>query len=224
MSRHGAVPPLLLLPVQPKSDADRDRLDEGLRQLMDQDASLSVELDHPTGDVVIGAAGELQLEILIDRLKREFEVEAWVGRPRVAYLEALTEPTDGDGAIRVVLEPVMEVEVVAPREHAADVGANLLTRGARIESSEARDDNHVIRALVPLSQMFGYEADLRSRTCGRATHSLHFARYEPVRDDPDETDGARDSLVGAPLRPVPRPRAGAISLPEPEDDEDERFT
>src|SRR5687768_2563351 len=89
--------PVLLLVIHAISDADREKLERGLRQLRDEDPTLSVETDQQTGQVTIGAVGELQLEIILDRLKREFHVEATVGRPQVAYKEALTQNADGEG-------------------------------------------------------------------------------------------------------------------------------
>jgi elongation factor G len=117
----------------------------------------------------------------------------------------------------VLLEPVMHVEVVVPEEHTADVVGNLSGRRGQIQSYDNRGDAQVIRAVVPLSEMLGYAADLRSRTRGRATHSLHFDHYQQVRSDPHRSDGDRDSLVSAPLKPVPRSNDSAVALPEPDD-------
>lgn len=89
--------PVLLLAIRGISEADRENLDRGLRQLQDEDPTLSVNSDQQTGEVTIGAVGELQLEIVVDRLRREFHVEATVGRPQVAYKEALTQAADGEG-------------------------------------------------------------------------------------------------------------------------------
>jgi translation elongation factor EF-G len=111
----------------------------------------------------------------------------------------------------------MHVEVTVPTANVTDVVSNLLSRGALIHANDAASDTHVIQALVRLSGMFGYETDLRSRTVGRATHSMTFAHWQLVRDDPDRGDGEFDSLVGAPLRPRPRPRDSAIAMPEPDD-------
>ena len=310
--------PVLLLAIHAICDAGREKLDRGLRQLMDEDPTLSVDTDRQTGEVTIGAAGELQLEIVVDRLRREFHVEATLGRPQVAYKEALTQAADGEGryarqtgglgqyghakihvspgkpgtgyvfesvliggnipnrfiepikdgiqeastrgvlagypirdvsvelydgsyheidssemafkiagalafedaakkARPVLLEPVMHVEVVVPEEHTADVVGNLSGRRGQIQSYDNRGDAQVIRAVVPLSEMLGYAADLRSRTRGRATHSLHFDHYQQVRSDPHRSDGDRDSLVSAPLKPVPRSNDSAVALPEPDD-------
>ena len=311
--------PVLLLAIHAISDADHEKLDRGLRQLRDEDPTLTVEPDQQTGVVTIGAVGELQLEIIVDRLKREFHVEATIGRPQVACKEALTQAADGEGryagqtgglgqyahakirvspgesgtgyvfesvliggaipnhfiepikdgirdastrgvlagypirdvrvelydgsyhdidssqmafkiagamafqdaakkAIPVLFEPVMRLEVVVPKEHAADVVGNLSGRRGQIQSQDDRGETQVIRAVVPLSQIFGYATDLRSRTRGRATYSLHFDHYQQVRSDPNRSEGDRDSLVGAPLRPVPRSNDSAAALPEPDDD------
>jgi elongation factor G len=231
--------------------------------------------------VVIAGMGELHLEIIVDRLKREFSVEASVGRPQVAYKETLTRPADGEGrfvrqtggrgqfghakihlhpgepgtgfvfenktvggsiptefikpvqqgieealtrgvlagypiddvtielydgsfhdvdssemafkiagsmafqdaakkAKPVLLEPVMRVEVVVPKDNMGDVMGDLAGRRGKIESQEDRGGTQIVNARVPLSEMFGYATDLRSRTQGRATYSMHFDRYEPA--------------------------------------------
>ena len=311
---------VLLLAIHANSDTDRQKLDSGLRQLRDEDPTLSVETDQQTGAVTIGAVTELQLEIIVDRLQREFHVEATLGRPQVAYQEALTRAADGEAkyarqtagrgqyghakihvypglpgtgyvfesaliggsipnqflepirdsiqeastrgvvagypirdlrvelydgsyhdidssemafkiagamafqeaakkAMPVLLEPVMQVEVVVPKEYTADVIANLSSRRGQIRSHHNRGDIDVIRAVVPVSGLFGYAVDLRSRTQGRATHSMHFDHYQEVRTEPDLDDDDRDSLVRAPLRPAPRSNDSAVALPEPDDDD-----
>ncbi len=267
--------------------------------------------------MIIHGTSELHLEIIVDRLKREFSVEATVGKPQVAYKETLTCRADGemkyakqaggrgeyghvkihlypgergsgyifenetaggsipkefikpidqgirealtlgvlagypiddvrielyDGSYRdvdssemafkiagsmafqdaakkagpVVLEPVMRVEVVVPKECMGDVVGNLSSRRGQIQSQEDRDGTQVIRARVPLSEMFGYATDLRSRTKGRATYSMNFDRYQLRPCGPDDDD--RRSPVGAPRRPVPTVNDSAVALPEPDDD------
>jgi elongation factor G len=309
---------LMSVVLTSKTRADRDELRGALRDVMAEDPALSARTDPATGETVISGIGELHLEIVLDRLKREFGVEASVGRPQIAYREAFTRAADGemkyakqsggrgryahvkihvspgepgsgfvfenaivggtipdefitpiergikdaltlgvqagypvedvcielyDGsyhdedssetafriaaalalrdaarkAAPVVLEPVMHVTVDVPKDYAAAVIANLSGRRGQIESLEDRGSTGVISARVPLSQMFGYACDLRSRTLGRATYSMEFDRYEPCRR-PDTDSGDRDSFVGAPRRPAPPLRPSRIELPEPDDD------
>ena len=273
--------PVISLAIEPKTKADQEKLGQGLTKLTAEDPTFLVNTDDETGQVVISGMGELHLEILVDRLQREFGVEAAVGRPKVAYKETLTHPaqaeiryikqTGGRGQyghvkIRVVpgqpghgfefvndivggripreyikpvedgirdaittgvlagypiedvsvslydgshhevdsseaafkvagsmafreaarkagavlLEPVMRVEVVVPEEYMGDVIGDLNSRRGRIRSMEARGGTQIVNARVPLSEMFGYATELRSRTQGRATHSMHFDRYEQV--------------------------------------------
>ena len=273
--------PVISLAIEPKTKSDQEKLGQGLGKLTVEDPTFLVKTDDETGQVVISGMGELHLEILVDRLQREFGVEAAVGRPQVAYKETLTRPaaaetryikqTGGRGQyghvkIRVVpgqpghgfefvndivggripreyikpvedgirdamttgvlagypiedvsvslydgshhdvdsseaafkvagsmafreaarragavlLEPVMRVEVVVPEEYMGDVIGDLNSRRGRIRSMEARGGTQIVNARVPLSEMFGYATDLRSRTQGRATHSMHFDRYEQV--------------------------------------------
>ena len=112
---------LLLLALQPHTLADAERMEIGLRQLTAEDTTLTVEIDRPTGTVTIGGIGEGQLEIVVDRLKREFQVEAGVGKPEVVYKNTLIEAPDGAEARPVRLEPVMRVEVIVPPECASEV-------------------------------------------------------------------------------------------------------
>src|SRR6187549_563486 len=273
--------PVISLAIEPKTKADQEKLGAGLQKLMAEDPTFRVKTDQATGEVVIAGMGELHLEIIVDRLKREFNVEASVGRPQVAYKETLTRPADGEmkyakqtggrgqyghvkihlypaepgtgyifenevtqGAIPkefikpidegikealtrgvlagypvddvrielydgsyhdvdssemafkiagsmafqdaakkakpVLLEPVMRVEVVVPKEHLGSVMGDLSSRRGHIQSQEDRGGTQIINARVPLSEMFGYATDLRSSTQGRATYSMHFDRYEPA--------------------------------------------
>ncbi len=307
---------LLTLAVKPNTTADQGRLGRGLDALMAEDPTLSVSLGQAAGEVVIGAMGELHLEIVIDRLKREFNVEASVGRPKVAYKERLTRPADGEvkyaeqragrgqyahakihlypgepgsgyvfenaivgGAIPtkfvkpvdegieqaltrgvlagypvidvrvvlydgsyhdvdssekafriagslafhdaatkakpVLLEPVMQVEVVVPKEDVDDVIENLSSRRGQIQSREDRDAVQIVQARVPLSGMFGYATDLRSRTRGRGTFAMRFALYEPCDDPPETKDDGNGPMVRVPLRPMPTLRDSGVALPEP---------
>jgi elongation factor G len=311
--------PVLLLAIEPKTGADREKLDRGLQLLMAEDPTFRVQTDQQTGQVIIGGVGELQLEIIVDRLSRVFKVEATLGRLQVAYKEMLTQAADGNGryvhqafgrgqyghakihvlpgepgtgyvfengligdaipnqfikpidegiqeartrgvlagypiddvrielydgsyhnvdstemafkiagsmafqdaakkASPVLIEPVMRVEVVVPKEHIGDVMGSLADRRGQIQSREDSGGAHIIQALVPMSEMLGYRSDLRSRTRGRGTYSLHFNRYQRVRLDPNMNDDNRDSLVGAPLKPVPTLNDSAVALPEPDDD------
>jgi elongation factor G len=284
--------PVISLAIEPKTKADQEKLGAGLQKLMAEDPTFRVKTDVATGEVVIAGMGELHLEIIVDRLKREFGVEASVGRPQVAYKETLTRPADGemkyakqtggrgqyghvkihlypgepgsgyvfenevtqgsipkeyikpidqgikealtrgvlagypvddvrielyDGSFHevdssemafkiagsmafqdaakkakpVLLEPVMRVEVVVPKEHMGDVMGNLSSRRGQIQSQEDRGGTQIINARVPLSEMFGYATDLRSRTQGRATYSMHFDRYEPAPSNVSEEVVAR---------------------------------
>jgi elongation factor G len=284
--------PVISLAIEPKTKADQEKLGAGMQKLMAEDPTFRVKTDQQTGEVVIAGMGELHLEIIVDRLKREFNVEASVGRPQVAYKETLTRPADGemkyakqtggrgqyghvkihlfpgepgtgfvfeneitggtipkeyikpieegirealsrgvlagypvddvrielyDGGYHevdssemafkiagslafqdaakkakpVLLEPVMRVEVVVPKEHMGDVMGNLSGRRGHIQSQEDRGGTQIINARVPLSEMFGYATDLRSRTQGRATYSMHFDRYEPAPQNVSEEVVAR---------------------------------
>jgi elongation factor G len=284
--------PVISLAIEPKTKADQEKLGVGLQKLMAEDPTFRVQTDQQTGQTIIRGMGELHLEIIVDRLKREFNVEAAVGKPQVAYKETLTRQADGEGryvrqtggrgqyghakihlypgepgtgyifeneivggsipkefikpidegikealtrgvlagypvddvkielydgsyhdvdssemafkiagsmafqdaakkAKPVLLEPVMRVEVVVPKEHMGDVMGNLSSRRGQIQSQEDRGGTQIISARVPLSEMFGYATDLRSRTQGRATYSMHFDRYEPAPANVSEEVVAR---------------------------------
>jgi elongation factor G len=284
--------PVISLAIEPKTKADQEKLGQGLQKLMAEDPTFRVNTDPQTGQVIIRGMGELHLEIIVDRLKREFNVEASVGKPQVAYKETLTRAADGEmkyakqtggrgqyghvkihlypgqpgtgyvfenhivgGAIPkefikpvdegikealtrgvlagypiddvkielydgsyhdvdssemafkiagsmafqdaakkakpVLLEPMMRVEVVVPKEHMGDVMGNLSGRRGQIQSQEDRGGTQIISARVPLSEMFGYATDLRSRTQGRATYSMHFDRYEQAPQNVSEEVVAR---------------------------------
>ena len=270
--------PVISLAIEPKTKNDQERLGLGLAKLMAEDPTFLVNTDEQTGQVVIAGMGELHLEIIVDRLKREFRVEASVGKPQVAYKETLTCPADGEGryvrqtggrgqyghvkihlypeepgggyvfknkivggaipkefikpvnegirealtrgilagyplddvrielydgsfhqvdssevafkiagsmafqdaakkAKPVLLEPVMRVEIVVPQVYLGEVMGDLTSRRGRIQAQEDRGGTQIINARVPLSEMFGYATDLRSRSQGRATYSMHFDRY-----------------------------------------------
>ncbi len=271
--------PVISLAIEPKTKADQEKLGLGMQKLMAEDPTFRVKTDEQTGQVVIAGMGELHLEIIVDRLKREFGVEASVGKPQVAYKETLTKPAEGHGLFKrqtggrgqfgdcwirlfplapgtgyqfenetvggsiprefikpidqgiqealtrgilagypiddvrievfdgsyhdvdssemafkiagslafqdaakkagaVLMEPVMRVEVVCPKDNLGDVMGDLASRRGRIQSQEDRGGTQIISARVPLSDMFGYATDLRSRTQGRATYSMFFERYE----------------------------------------------
>jgi len=314
--------PVISLAIGPKTGADRAKLARGLQQLMRDDPTFRVRASDSTGEVVIEATGELHLEIIVDRLAREFDVEACVSRPRILYKETLTQPADGewkyftqsggrshyghvkirlypappgtgysfedrtiansipqkfitsieggldegrgrgvingypmddlrvelyDGSYHdvdsselafktaasmafsdaarkgepVLLEPVMRVTVTVPEEFLGDVTGNLSQRRGRIESQEDRGGTRIVHARAPMSAMWGYATDLRHRTRGRATYTMHFARYERVPDSPDLLDDDRGSFVGAPRTPVPKDRDSAVALPEPDEESTE---
>jgi elongation factor G len=272
--------PVIEVAIEPKTKADRDTLSQSLAKLAKEDPSFRVKSDEETGQTLIAGMGELHLEIIVDRLMREFGVNANVGAPRVAYRETITKPvkhevryikqsggrgqyghvvielepkTDGgyefvngivggvipkeyiapvDKGIQdamkggilagfplvdiraklvfgsyhevdsaeqpfyiagsmalkeaaqkaspVLLEPIMSVEVVTPEDYLGDVMGDLNGRRGRVANLEARPGSQVISAHVPLSEMFGYATDLRSRTQGRATFTMQFDHYEKV--------------------------------------------
>ncbi len=273
--------PVIRIAIEPKTKADSDKLGIGLQKLAEEDPTFKVFTDEETGQTIIAGMGELHLEIIVDRLRREFKVEANVGKPQVAYREAIRETVDerythkkqtggrgqfaevwveigpnesgvgfefvndivggaipkefipsvekglksamaqgplggypvegirarlydgkfhavdsdqlsfeiaGRMAFRnaarrakpVIMEPIMSVEVVTPEEYMGDVIGDLNSRRGRIQSMGQRQDAQVIRALVPLSEMFGYSTDMRSLTQGRAIYSMQFDHYEEV--------------------------------------------
>jgi elongation factor G len=274
--------PVIHVAVEPKTKADQDKLSRALFALSEEDPTFRVRSDQETGQTVISGMGELHLEVLVDRMLREFKVDANVGKPQVAYRETIRdsvhkieeryirqtggrgqyghvvidlEPTGPGGgfefvdkvtggvipkeyipavdagiqeamnsgvlagfpivdvrvtlvygsyhdvdssemafkiagsmafkkAVRaarpVLLEPIMEVEVVTPEDNLGDVIGDLSSRRGRIEGMEQRGASHVVRAQVPLSDMFGYATDLRSRTQGRATYTMQFDSYQEV--------------------------------------------
>ena len=284
--------PVISLAIEPKTKSDQEKLGVGLAKLMGEDPTFRVKTDPQTGQVVIAGMGELHLEIIVDRLKREFSVEASVGKPQVAYKETLTRAADGemkyakqtggrgqyghvkihlfpgepgtgyifenkttqgsipkefikpvdegikealtrgviagypiddvrielyDGSFHdvdssemafkiagsmafqnaakkakpVLLEPIMKVEVVVPKDNMGDVMGDLAGRRGRIQSQEDRGGTQIINARVPLSEMFGYATDLRSRTQGRATYSMHFEHYDQAPRNVSEEIVAR---------------------------------
>jgi elongation factor G len=273
--------PVIAVAIEPKTRADEERLSMSLARLALEDPTFRVTTEEETAQTLIHGMGELHLEIIVDRLLREFHVEANVGKPQVAYRETIRQHAEAQGryvrqtggrgqygdvylevepnepgkgfefenkivggvipkeyipavekgirealdngvlagypmvdirvrltdgsyhevdssemafkiaasmgfkeacrrAKPVLLEPVMDVEVVTPEEYMGAVVGDLNSRRGRIVSMEARGTSQVIRANVPLAQMFGYVTDLRSMTQGRATSTMQFARYEEV--------------------------------------------
>jgi elongation factor G len=270
--------PVISVSIEPKTKADQEKLGSSLARLAEEDPTFQVRTDEETGETLISGMGELHLEVIVDRLLREFKVDANVGRPQVAYRETVRqpvskvegrfvrqtggrgqyghavidlEPAPGEGfdfvnqikggaipsefipaveqgveealetgvkagypmvdvrvtlvagsyhdvdssemafkiagsmalqeaarrAKPVLLEPVMSVEVVTPEEFMGDVIGDLNRRRGRIEGMEPRGNTQVVRAFVPLAQMFGYATDLRSQTQGRATYTMQFDHY-----------------------------------------------
>lgn len=274
--------PVIHVAVEPKTKSDQDKLSKALQALSEEDPTFQVRTDEETGQTVISGQGELHLEVIVDRMLREFNVDATVGKPQVAYRETITskvenvvyrhvkqtggsgqfahvvitlEPTGPGGgyefidkitggriprefipavdqgiqqtldsgvlagypvvdvrailtdgsshdvdssemafkiagsmafkeaarkAAPALLEPIMAVEVATPEDYMGDVFGDLNARRGKVENSEQRGNSMVIRAQVPLSDMFGYATDLRSRTQGRATYSMQFHSYQQV--------------------------------------------
>lgn len=273
--------PVIAMAIEPKTKQDQEKMGFALQKLAQEDPSFRVKTDEETAQTIIAGMGELHLEIIVDRMLREFKVEANVGKPEVAFRETIrrkaeaeskyikqtggrgqyghvvltVEPTESgkglefvnktvggsipkefipaiekgvkerldsgviagyplrdvkvtviDGSFHdvdsnemafkiagsmafidackradpVLLEPIMKVEVVVPQDFMGDVIGNLNGRRGKIQGMKARAAAQTIDASVPLSEMFGYATDLRSRTQGRATYSMEFDRYEPV--------------------------------------------
>jgi len=273
--------PVIQIAIEPKTKADQDKLSEALSKLSDEDPTFKVKVDEETGQTLISGMGELHLEIIVDRMKREFKVEANIGKPQVAYRETITKSVQAEGkfvkqsggrgkyghvwielspnepgkgyefisaivggvvpkeyipavsqgiqdamkngviagfqmvdikaklydgsyhdvdsdeisfrvagsmafqaaarkANPVLLEPIMSVEVITPEEYLGDVMGDLNSRRGKIEGFSARKDAQVIKAFVPLSEMFGYATILRSMTQGRALYTMQFDHYAEV--------------------------------------------
>ncbi len=272
--------PVIQLAIEPKTKVDQEKLGVAIHKLVNEDPTLKVSTDPETGQTILAGMGELHLEIIVDRMQREFGVGANVGKPQVAYRETIrqtaeydythkkqtggsgqyarvklrVEPFPGgefefvdevkggnipkefisaiekgvkealeggilagyamsdirviafDGAYHdvdssemafkicssicvkeacrkakaVLLEPVMRVEVVVPDEYMGTVNGDLISRRGRLEGTEVMGGAQIIKALVPLSEMFGYATELRSRTQGRGAFTMHFGQYEEV--------------------------------------------
>ncbi|MDD5608724.1 MAG: elongation factor G [Ignavibacterium sp.] len=273
--------PVIQIAIEPKTKADQDKLSDSLAKLADEDPTFKIKVDEETGQTLISGMGELHLEILVDRMKREFKVEANIGKPQVAYRETITQRVQAEGkfvkqsggrgkfghvwiellpnepgkgyefingivggvvpkeyipavsqgiqdamkngiiagfpmvdvkarlydgsyhdvdsdeisfrvagsmafqagakkANPVLLEPIMAGEVVTPEEYLGDVRGDLNSRIGKIEGFSARKDAQIIKANVPLSEMFGYATILRSMSQGRAIYSMQFDHYSAV--------------------------------------------
>jgi elongation factor G len=272
--------PVIQLAIEPKTKADQEKLGVAIHKLATEDPTLHVATDPETGQTILSGMGELHLEIIVDRMQREFNVGANVGKPQVAYRETIrqkaeydythkkqtggsgqyarvklrvepdpeqdfefeNEVTGGnipkefipavekgvvesleggvlagyplnnikvtvfDGAYHdvdssemafkicasicfkeaaskakpVLLEPVMRVEVTVPEEYMGSVNGDLISRRGRLEGTEIAGGTHIIKSMVPLSEMFGYATELRSRTQGRGSFTMHFGQYEEV--------------------------------------------
>jgi elongation factor G len=270
--------PVIQLAIEPKTKADQEKLGMAIAKLVQEDPTLKVNTDPETGQTILAGMGELHLEIIVDRLQREFNVGANVGKPQVAYRETIRNASEAEGrfvrqtggrgqyghvkirlepnpgkeyefvnavvggtvpkefigpaekgiiealeggvlagfpmsnvkvtlydgsyhdvdssemafkiagsmalkaaaqkAKPVLLEPVMNVEVVVPDEYMGAVNGDLISRRGRLEGMEMKGATQIIRAMVPLSEMFGYATELRSRTQGRGSFTMHFGRYE----------------------------------------------
>ncbi len=294
--------PVIDVAIEPKSKVDSDKLGNALQKLSEEDPTFRVHTDDDTGQTIISGMGELHLEVLVDRLIREFKVGANVGKPQVAYRETITEsvkkvvtryikqtggkgqyghveidmePTGPGGGyefvnkitggripteyipavdqgvqeamangvlagypmvdIRVILqdgsshdvdssemafkitgsiafkdaakkskpvllEPVFDVEVVTPEEYMGDVIGDLNSRRGQIQSMEQRGSDQIVKAQVPLSEMFGYATELRSRTQGRATYTMQFNSYKEVpKSKAEEVDRIGSGRTGRQL-------------------------
>jgi elongation factor G len=273
--------PVIQLAVEPKTKADQEKLGIAIGKLAQEDPTFKVSTDPDTGQTILSGMGELHLEIIVDRMMREFGVGANVGKPQVAYRETIRVAARGEGrhvrqtgghgqyghvkirveplpagssfefvneivggavprefiapaetgikealeggilagypmsdikvtlydgsyhevdssemafkiagslalkdaarrAKPVLLEPIMSIEVVVPEEYMGDVIGDLNSRRGRIEGMELRGTSQIVKAMVPLSEMFGYATELRSRTQGRGSFTMHFGRYEEV--------------------------------------------
>ncbi|MFB5088993.1 elongation factor G [Psychrobacillus sp. PGGUH221] len=273
--------PVISLSVEPKTKADQDKMGQALQKLAEEDPTFRVHTDQETGQVIIAGMGELHLDILVDRMRREFKVEANVGAPQVSYRETFRNSAQVEGkfvrqsggrgqfghvwiefspneegkgfefenaivggvvpreyipaveaglrdsldngvlagfplidikaklfdgsyhdvdsnemafkiaasmALKnavskvnpVLLEPIMKVEVVIPEEYLGDIMGDITSRRGRVEGMDARGNAQVVRAMVPLAEMFGYATSLRSNTQGRGVFSMVFDHYEDV--------------------------------------------
>lgn len=151
-----------------------------LRQLSQEDPTLEVSSEVTTGQTVIRGMGELHLELILDRLQRQFNVRLTiVGKPQVLYRTALKEVGRETKTVR--LEPVMTLEIFLLGDHLASVIAeDLLARRGRIEAIREHGNDRIIQATVPLAEILGYASQLRHATKGRSSYEMRFARYEEI--------------------------------------------
>jgi elongation factor G len=290
--------PVISVAVEPKTKADQEKMGMALAKLAQEDPTFKVHTDPDSGQTIISGMGELHLEIIVDRMMREYKVEANVGKPQVAYRETIRRKSEAEGkyirqtggkgqyghakirlepqvpgtgyefvndttggsvpkefikpidqgireameggilagyemvdvkailydgsyhdvdsnemafkiagsmafkeaarkASPVLLEPVMAVEVVTPEDYAGVIMGDLSSRRGRIEGMEHRAGSQVIKAIVPLAEMFGYATHMRSSTQGRAEYSMHFARYEEAPRSVSEEIIARNQGTAA---------------------------
>ena len=279
--------PVISVAIEPKTRASQDKMAIGLQKLAEEDPTFVTKTDEETGQTIISGMGELHLEIIVDRLLREFKVEANIGNPQVAYRESITQPAEaqgkfvrqsggsgqyGDVVLRIMpgeegagitfeskivggaipkeyikpveegvreaatqgilggypmvdmhvevfdgsyhevdssevafhvagsmalknavakakpilLEPIEKVEITTPDEYLGDVMGDVSSRRGKIDGMNPKDGIHVLNAFIPLSEMFGYATDLRSKTQGRATYSMQFDHYAQVPESVKE--------------------------------------
>lgn len=273
--------PVIAMAVEPRTTLDQEKMSTGLGRLMEEDPTFVVKTDLDTGQTIIAGMGELHLEVIIDRLKREFSVEANVGKPQIAYRETITAACGGEGMLKkqsggrgqyghvvldvapnekgaglttkslvvggaipreymnavmsgveesmtngvvagypvvdvhvnvtdgsyhevdsnenafkmaaifamrdafkkstpILLEPIMDVEVTTPEEHQGDIMGDLNRRRGQIEEIGTKGNVAIVRAKVPLAEMFGYSTDVRTISSGRASYTMEPARFDPV--------------------------------------------
>jgi elongation factor G len=206
--------PVIKVSVEPKTKADQEKMTMALVKLAAEDPSFRFSRDEDSGQTVIEGMGELHLEIICDRMKREFNVECTIGPPQVAYREAITKPCtidythkkqsggayhDVDSSVMAfeiagrqaarkglqaagakLMEPMMKVDVTTPEDHMGEVIGDVNSRRGMIVELAERGNMKVVRAKVPLANMFQYVSDLRSSTKGRASYSMNLESYELV--------------------------------------------
>ena len=267
--------PVIAMAVEPRTKLDQEKMSIGMGRLMEEDPTFVVKTDEETGQTIIAGMGELHLEVIIDRLKREFSVEANVGTPQIAYRETITQRADGEGILKkqtggrgqyghvvldinpsekgaglttkslvvggaipkeyinavmrgveeamtngvvagypvvdihvnitdgsnenafkmaaifamrdafkvakpILLEPIMDVEVTTPEEHQGDIMGDLNRRRGQIQEMGAKGNAAIVKARVPLSEMFGYATDVRTISSGRASYAMEPSSFDPV--------------------------------------------